>query len=139
MRCTFQIAVTVLRAAPGAKAQPVKTLQAKAELKPRPIRSSLASLVALLAVAFASSCSTSAPPISVAISASSTQTENVKSTTIAAVVTTDSSGRGVPWNLPGPGTLTSQSSTTVTYVAPAPLNNPAVERAMVPHLSAKKP
>ena len=139
MRCTFQIAVTVLRAAPGAKAQPVKTSQAKAELKPRRLRSSLASLVALLAVAFASSCSTSAPPISVAISASSTQTDQGKSITITAVVTNDSSGRGVSWNLTGPGTLTSQSFTTVTYVAPAPANNPAVENAMVSAISVKDP
>src|ERR1700721_3477614 len=95
MRRTFQIAVTVLRAAPGAKAQPVKTSQAKAELKPRPIRSSLASLVALLAVAFAASCSTSAPPISVAISASSTQTDQGKSITITPGATNDFSGGGV--------------------------------------------
>jgi hypothetical protein len=77
-----------------------------------------AALAGLLALAFASSCSNSAPPISVALVASATQTDIGASVSLTATVTNDSSYGGVSWSLSGPGSLTRQSGASVTYAAP---------------------
>jgi hypothetical protein len=42
-----------------------------------------------------------------------------KSTTITAIVVGDSSAEGVTWGISGPGTLSNQTTSTVTYNAPA--------------------
>jgi len=78
-------------------------------------------LSGFLAIAFSCSCSSSAPPpaISVQLSASVTQTDQGKSVSVTATVTNDSSARGVAWSLNGPGSLTNQSSLSVTYAAPS--------------------
>jgi hypothetical protein len=76
-----------------------------------------AGLGGLLVIQFASSCSSS-PPISVEVSASSMQTDQGESVTVTAAVMNDSSDLGVSWSLSGPGSLTNQSSLSVTYVAP---------------------
>jgi hypothetical protein len=72
-----------------------------------------------LAIALACSCSTSAPPISVELSASATQTDQGAQISVTATVANDSSYRGVSWSLSGPGSLTDQSSVSVTYAAPS--------------------
>jgi hypothetical protein len=74
-------------------------------------------LAGLLAVTFACSCSSSAPPISVQLSAAATQTDQGESVSVTATVSHDSSARGVSWSLNGPGSLTGQSSLSVTYAA----------------------
>ena len=101
------------------------------------VRSALAGFIALLAVTFASSCSSSSPPISVGLSASSAQTDQGLSVSITAKVTNDPSGSGVSWSLTGPGSLTSQSLTSVKYVAPAPSNISTVQKATVSASSVK--
>src|ERR1700686_5394204 len=101
--------------------------------------SAIASIIASLAVTFASSCSSSGPPISVGLSASSAQTDQGKSVAVTAMVANDSSGSGVSWNLVGPGSLTSQSPPSVNYVAPAPSNTSTVQSATVSASSVKDP
>jgi len=104
------------------------------------ISSAVAVFTALLAVTFASSCSSSpAPQISIGLSASSAQTDQGKSVTITAMVTNDSSGSGVSWSLMGPGSLTTQSSTAVTYVAPSPSDTSTLLTATVSAISMKNP
>ncbi|HTS12680.1 MAG TPA: sialidase family protein [Candidatus Limnocylindrales bacterium] len=81
--------------------------------------------LAVAAISFASACGgggehTPPPVISVSISGTNSQTiEQGQSLTITAVVSNDSSGRGVTWALTGAGALSKQSSTTVEYDAPA--------------------
>jgi hypothetical protein len=101
--------------------------------------SAVAGLIASLAITFASSCSSSGPPISVGLSASSAQTDQGKSVAVTAMVANDSSGSGVLWSLVGPGSLASQSPTSVTYVAPAPSNTSTVQSATVSARSVKDP
>jgi hypothetical protein len=103
------------------------------------ISSTLAGFVGLLALTLLSSCSSSnsAPPISVAVSASAAQTDQGKSVTLTATITNDSSGGGVSWSLSGPGSLSLQSPTSVTYVAPAPSNTTTVQKATISATSMK--
>jgi hypothetical protein len=86
-------------------------------------------LTGFLAIAFGCSCSSSAPPISVQVSASATQTDQGKSVSVTATVANDSSARGVSWSLNGPGSLTNQSSSSVTYAAPS--NGSSVQSATI--------
>jgi Putative Ig domain len=87
-------------------------------------------LIGFLAIAFACSCSsTPPPPISVQLSASATQIDQGQSVSVTATVTNDSSARGVSWSLNGPGSLTNQSSLSVTYAAPS--NGSGVQSATI--------
>jgi hypothetical protein len=86
-------------------------------------------LTGFLAIAFACSCSSSAPPISVQLSASAVQTDQAKSVSVMAAVSNDSSARGVSWSLNGPEALTGQSSLSVTYSAPS--NGVGVQSATI--------
>jgi hypothetical protein len=76
-------------------------------------------LLGFLAIGFACSCSSSAPPISVQLSASTAQTDQGESVHVTATLTNDPSARGVSWSLNGPGSLTSPSTLFVTYAAPS--------------------
>jgi len=96
--------------------------------KVRKVRLS-AALAGFAAIAFACSCSSSTPPISVQLSSSATQTDQGKSVSVTATVANDSSYRGVSWSLSGPGSLTSQSSLSVTYAAPS--NGSGVQSATI--------
>lgn len=60
----------------------------------------------------------SAAPISIALSSSSTQTDQGQSIRIMAALTNDSSSRGATWSLTGPGSLSGETTTSVTYIAP---------------------
>jgi len=74
---------------------------------------------ALLAAAYICACgSSTAPPISVSLPSASVQTDQGQTITIGATLTNDSSLRGVTWNLSGAGSLSGQSTVSVTYVAP---------------------
>lgn len=62
-------------------------------------------------------------PISVALSAPSTQTDQGLAIHITATLTNDSSNSGVTWSLSGPGSLSSQTATSVTYIAPSSVSS----------------
>ena len=92
--------------------------------------------VALLAVGYLSATilsgcnsSSSAPPppvTSISFSGGSSQTiAQGQSATITAIVTNDSSGKGVTWKLTGPGALSKQTGTSVEYDAPASVTSSA--------------
>jgi hypothetical protein len=104
------------------------------------IRSTSAVFVAILAVLVSCSCSGgSGAPIRVAVSAPAQATDQGKTLSLTATVANDPSHSGVLWSLTGPGTLTGQTSTSVTYVAPAPSNNSTVQNATVTAASVKNP
>jgi len=75
-------------------------------------------LAILVSVSFGPGCSSS-PSITITLTPSTTQTVDPgASLAITAAVANDSSNKGVAWSLTGPGTLTSETATAVTYVAP---------------------
>jgi FG-GAP-like repeat/Putative Ig domain len=68
---------------------------------------------------FTSACSSSSPPVSVALSPSSPQAiDQGQTVAITATVTNDRSAAGVSWSLTGPGTLSTPTTTSVTYNPP---------------------
>jgi hypothetical protein len=77
-------------------------------------------LVGTIACGCGGGSSTPPPQLSVSFSGGTSQVIGQgQSVTITAVVSNDSSGRGVTWTLGGPGALNEQSSTSVEYDAPA--------------------
>src|SRR5579862_3152423 len=87
-------------------------------------RLTIPTLLAILLTPLMSGCgggSHPAPPeISVTFSGADSATiQQAQSVTITAVVTGDSSGKGVNWSFTGPGSLRNQTSMTVEYDAPA--------------------
>jgi hypothetical protein len=93
----------------------------------------------LLAVAFLISCSSSKPPISVAVSAPASQTDQGQTITITSSVTNDPSGQGAKWSLTGSGSLSSTAGVSVTYTAPAASNIKTVQSATVTATSVSDP
>jgi Putative Ig domain len=64
--------------------------------------------------------SNSTPPISVSLSPSSAQAlDQGKTISFTATVTNDSTSKGVTWSLTGAGSLSSQTTSSATYQAPA--------------------
>ena len=87
------------------------------------------SRIALMAVGYlsatilsgcgATSTTTTPPATSIKFSGGSSQTiAQGQSATITAIITNDSSGKGVTWKLTGPGALNKETSTSVEYDAP---------------------
>src|ERR1700674_4366776 len=71
-------------------------------------------------ITFISGCSSGSKPISVVLTPSGTQAIDLgQSVVLSAAVANDSKNAGVTWTFNGPGSLTGQSATGVTYVAPA--------------------
>jgi hypothetical protein len=71
----------------------------------------------LVCASFGTGCSSSS--ITITLTPSITQTLDPGAyLAITASVTNDSSSKGVTWSLTGPGTLSSQTTTSVTYTAP---------------------
>jgi len=99
----------------------------------------LAGSFGLLAVAFLISCSSSKPPISVAVSAPASQTDQGLTIIITSSVTNDSSAQGVKWSLTGPGSLLSTAGVSVTYTAPPFSNIKTVQSATVTATSVSDP
>jgi hypothetical protein len=93
----------------------------------------------LMAVAFLISCSGSQAPISVAVSAPASQTDQGQTITTTSSVTNDRSGQGVQWSLTGPGTLSSRAGASVIYTAPAVSNIKTVQLATVTATSVSDP
>ena len=75
-------------------------------------------LVLLASVGLVGCGGSSAPPISVSLPSSSVQTDQGQTITITATLTNDSSLQGVTWSLTGTGSLSGQSTASVTYIAP---------------------
>jgi len=90
----------------------------------------------LLAMLIAMVGCSSPPPISVSLSPSSAQAiDQSQSLRITATVANDMSGKGVSWNLSGPGSLISSTGSSVTYTSPATIVTSA-QRATVTATSA---
>ena len=71
---------------------------------------------AFLALMFTAGCSST--PISVSLSAPTTQTDQGKAIVITAKLTNDATNSGVTWSLSGLGSLTGETNFGVTYNAP---------------------
>jgi hypothetical protein len=84
------------------------------------LRSCAVALIVLAMVAVMSGCSSSSPPpISVSLSPSSAQAiDQSQSLGITATVANNTPGKGVSWNLTGPGSLSSSTGSSVTYTSP---------------------
>ncbi len=71
-------------------------------------------------------CGSSAPAITITLTPSAPQTiDQGQAVSIGAALTNDSSRKGVTWSLSGVGTLANQTTTFVTYQAPATLSSRA--------------
>jgi len=69
-------------------------------------------LSSILALAAASGCGSSAPPLSVRLSPSAPQTiDQTQTVGISATLTNDRGGQGVSWTLSGPGSLSGATAT----------------------------
>ena len=75
--------------------------------------------VLLMLIAMAGCSSSSTPPISISLMPSSTQgIDQSQTLSITATVINDTSARGVSWSLAGAGSLSSSTSSSVTYNSP---------------------
>jgi hypothetical protein len=73
----------------------------------------------LVAMLIATVACSSPPPISVSLSPSSARMiDQSQNLAITATVANDASGKGVSWNVTGPGSLSSPTSSSVTYNSP---------------------
>jgi hypothetical protein len=86
-------------------------------------KSILAAMAVILGLAMMiSGCGSSKPPIAIALGPSGSQNAAAgQIVNITATVSNDSKAGGVSWSLTGPGTLSSQTTTSVTYTAPSPI------------------
>jgi len=76
-------------------------------------------VVTAIAVFNLSGCGGSSQPVSVAVTASAATVDATDAVTLTATVSNDKSPGGVTWTVSGGGTLSNQSTTGVTYTAPA--------------------
>src|SRR5580704_1098330 len=83
-----------------------------------------------------SGCGSSKPPIAIALGPSGTQNAAAGQTVnITATVTNDPKAGGVGWSLSGPGTLSAQTTSSVTYTAPSPITANATATVTATSLS----
>lgn len=80
-------------------------------------------LVSALVVALAvAGCGGGSQPVVIALSPNAAQSVVAgQSVSITATVSNDKLNKGVTWSLTGPGTLSAQTATSVTYTAPSPI------------------
>jgi hypothetical protein len=76
--------------------------------------------VTFLAIIGLSGCAN--PPKSVSVTAASTTVDPNDSTSLSATVTHDSDSKGVTWSVSGGGALSSQTTSSATFTAPAATN-----------------
>jgi hypothetical protein len=70
-----------------------------------------------------SGCGSSNPAITIALGPSGTQNAVAgQAVSVTATVSNDSKAAGVTWSLTGPGALSGQTTTSVTYTAPSPIS-----------------
>ena len=65
-------------------------------------------------------CGGGSAPVGVTVAASATNVDATDSVKLTATVANDKNGAGVTWSVSGGGTLSSQTTSSVTYTAPAP-------------------
>ncbi|HXM61240.1 MAG TPA: DUF3443 family protein [Terriglobales bacterium] len=84
-------------------------------------------LILVGTLGFLAGCGSSGTPVgvvtSITLTPSSASVDAGQSVNITASVANDSSGKGVSWSLTGAGTLSSQTTTGVTYTAPNPVTS----------------
>src|SRR5579859_2651465 len=99
----------------------------------------LAALAVILGLGMMiSGCGSSNPAITIALGPSGTQNAVAGQTvSVTATVSNDSKAAGVSWSLTGPGTLSGQTTTSVTYTAPSPI--PANASATITATSVSDP
>ena len=89
-------------------------------LFPLRIFTSLCGLLAVSAMMVGlSGCGGSSKPISVTVTAASSNVDGNDSTTVTATVANDKNSAGVTWTVSGGGTLSNETKTSATYTAPA--------------------
>ena len=94
----------------------------------------------LAVAAILSGCGSSSKPIVVTLAQASPQALDYgQSLSISATVANDAMAKGVTWTISGAGTLTGQSATGATYVAPAPGGAMAATSGMITATSATDP
>jgi hypothetical protein len=83
----------------------------------------LAALAVILALGMViSGCGSSKPPIAITLGPSGMQNAVAgQAVNVTATVANDSKAAGVTWSLTGPGALSAQTTTSVTYTAPSPI------------------
>lgn len=94
--------------------------------------------VSLFLVNLAAGCGQNSPPIAVSLSPTSAQIDQGQTTNLTASVTNDRLGKGVLWTLAGPGSLSAESTTVVTYNSP-PNYSASVQTASITATSAADP
>ena len=84
----------------------------------------LAALTVILGLGMViSGCGSSNPAITIALGPSGTQNAVAgQAVSVTATVSNDSKTAGVTWTLTGPGALSGQTTTSVTYTAPSPIS-----------------
>jgi hypothetical protein len=92
--------------------------------RPTAIRFLVLTSLTLSALCFVAGCSSSTPPISIKLSASSAQMDQGQTVGITATLTNDSSSRGVTWTLSGPGSLSTQGPNFINYIASSNVSSP---------------
>lgn len=93
---------------------------------------------AVVAAVMPGCSSPSSAPISVSLSSSSQATDQGQTISIKASVANDVSGKGILWSVTGPGSLSSSSGLSVTYLAPT-TNVSTSQQAMVKATSVADP
>jgi hypothetical protein len=95
--------------------------------------------VLAIAAAMGGCSSSSAPPISVSLSPSSSQAiDQTQTISITASVANDASFKGVSWTLTGPGSLSSPAGSSITYSSPT-TNLTSAQQATVTATSVADP
>jgi len=77
------------------------------------------SVVAIFAFVCLSGCGGSSKPVSVAVTATATTVDGTDTVTLTATVSNDKNSGGVTWTVSGAGALSGNTTTSVTYTAPA--------------------
>ena len=75
--------------------------------------------VTLIAISSLIGCGGSSKPLSVSVTAAVSTVDGTDTTTLSATVAQDKNAAGVTWSVSGGGTLSSQTTTSATYTAPA--------------------
>jgi hypothetical protein len=78
----------------------------------------LAGLIPLFIFSLTGCGGSSGPSIGVSVSSSSSGIDQAQTATLTATVTNDSKSAGVQWSVSGGGTLSGQTTTSATYIAP---------------------
>jgi Protein of unknown function (DUF3443) len=97
-------------------------------------------LALVVSLGFLAGCGSSGTPagiaVAIALSPSSASVNANGVVNIVATVSNDSTGKGVSWTLSGVGTLSAQTTTSVTYTAPATVTSTSVATVVATSLAS---